>query len=186
MTHKEIISEILKKKTEDGRTANRIKNVTVLAVNLTEKELEDGEGTRMQMSFTTDYNEFDTFTANAEGIFEPSKTKVIWPSYLGLISMLKANEDTSRLIDEIQADDNLLKLIINHSKITVVQEPVEKDELYINPWSNRPKEYKVPNNSWYTHIESIELDDNGKLFVKANLMKKAGFPEVAAQLLLNS
>jgi len=80
MTHKEIINEIMKKSTTDGRKATRIQDCTIIGVHLADKETIDGQGTRRQLSITLN-KEVDGYAFNeSTQQFGPVKTKVVFTS----------------------------------------------------------------------------------------------------------
>ena len=174
MTHKEIINEIMKKSTTDGRKATRIQDCTIIGVHLADKETIDGQGTRRQLSITLN-KEVDGYAFNeSTQQFEPVKTKVVFTSYYGIRSLLADNKAASPMLDYLVDNDSAMKIILNHAKVTVVQEPVETGEQYINPFSTKAEPYDVKNNSWFNHIESIELTDEANELLKLMVFKALG------------
>jgi len=78
------------------------------------------------------------------------------------------------MLDYLVDNDSAMKIILNHAKVTVVQEPVETGEQYINPFSTKAEPYDVKNNSWFNHIESIELTDEANELLKLMVFKALG------------
>ena len=165
MTNEEIVKQLKKKELEDGRKSQLITNCIIQAVHITEKEREDGDGTRTQISITTD-KEFDNYVLdNKTGEYVPGKTKFVFPSYIGLVSLLKGTE-AGGIIDKFTMNDDAFKLIIHGAKVDILQEPVAKGEQYINLWSTRVNEpYEAKNDAWYAHVIKIELSDEAKKFI---------------------
>lgn len=173
MEHNEIIKKLMAKQTSDGRKSVRIPGCTIINTSITEKERKDGDGVRTQISITCD-KEFEGYRYDeATGQYVAGKSKNVFPSYLGLVSLLRNNPLASPIVDKMTENDEIMKILINHAKVTIIQEPVEKDEQYVNLWSTvtNPEPYVVPNDSWYSHIESIELSDTAKELITRIIFK---------------
>lgn len=172
MKRNEVTAEVLKKTCADGRKAIKVEKVKVLNLHITDKR-EEGKD-QIMLSFTTD-KEFDTYRADENGAYAPSKTNVIFPSYFGIAAVLREDPIISPLVDFVLENDLAMKVLLNNSIVTVIQEPIAKGEVYNNPYSSKQNNSDPSDHDWYAyHVDSIELNDIAKNYVDKMICKALG------------
>lgn len=86
----------------------------------------------------------------------------IFISNFDVIGMLRQNPDTRFLIDAVQADETIIKDLLNRAVVNVIAEDVTEGEEYIKPFSNNSTSYPVPHDSVYHTCYGLALSHYGE------------------------
>ena len=149
MTHKEVISQLLK------NGANQIKNVVIKNVTVTPFE----EYVRLGLTLDT---EVDGYRENDNGDFEEAKVNVIFVSAFTIASLLKDQDDAAFAANHLLKHPDAMGMILSRAKINIVQEKVKEGTEYVNPFSSDDtKTTMFDHDTIINHIASIELSNFG-------------------------
>lgn len=94
-------------------------------------------------------------------LFEEAKTKVIFTSTFSLGAILRENENAAFAVSDLMAKPNGLKVILSSAKINILQDMVEANKPYINPWSDSNETSESDHNFIRSHVTDIELSKMG-------------------------
>lgn len=148
MKRKEIIAQLIK----DGAkkvTDCVIRNVTVTTLD---------EYTRLGLTLD---QEVDGYIAQEDGSYAKGKTEVIFASTYAISSILKDNDDAAFAANYLVLHPNALSLVLSRAKIDIIQELVEKDTEYKNPFAKSQETITFDHDTIINHIISIEPSEFG-------------------------
>lgn len=86
----------------------------------------------------------------------------VFISNFDVIGMLRQNPETKFLVDAVQADETVIKGLLNQATINVIAERVAEGEEYLKPFSNNDVAYQVPHDSVYHSCYNLRLSDYGE------------------------
>lgn len=98
--------------------------------------------------------------------FVEGETKVIFASSFSLGAILANSEDTAFAKKKLLAKPKLLELVLSYAKIDILQEKVNANTDYINPFSENEEGRTIDHDTYINHIISIELGKRGKLAIE--------------------
>lgn len=144
-----------------------IKNLTVTGVNVTVESNYSRVGLTLNRPVKG-------FISTDNGLtYNETTTNLIFTSNYALSGMIKQNEDYSWLNDVFVNNPELSKVILTGAKIDIVQQKIEANTEYINPFSNN----KNANPVSYTHdiiinyIIGIKFSRTGEKVIEKYLDK---------------
>jgi len=92
-----------------------------------------------------------------------SEHNIMFTSTFALFATLKDNEDAAFTVSYFAEHVEALNVIMSRARVTVVQEEVEANVEYKNPFANENSEATVfDHNTIINHIISIKLNDKAK------------------------
>ena len=95
------------------------------------------------------------------GEYEEGETRVIFVSSFSLGAILSDNEDTAFAKRKLMQKPQLLELVLSYAKIDVLQEKVEANTDYINPFSRSTNGRMIEHDTYINHVVGIELGKRG-------------------------
>lgn len=138
----EIISELLK------NGGKKVSDCVVRNINITPQE------NYTRVSLTLD-KEIDGYVANGDGIFEKGKTNIVFVSLYTIVSILKNNDKTCIIANEVLENPKALNVILSRAKIALIQEEVSAGTEYVNPWATNPEPKPLENDAIINHLIDI-------------------------------
>ena len=148
MERKEIIANLIK----DG--GKKVTDIVVCNVTVTTLD----EYTRLGLTLN---QEVDGFIAQEDGTYEKGKVKVIFASTYAISSLLKDNDDAAFAANYLVLHPNAFSLVLSRAKIDIIQERVEKDAEYKNPFAEDAEVITFDHDVIINHIVSIKFSDFG-------------------------
>lgn len=148
MERKEIIANLIK----DG--AQKVSDVIIRNVTVTTLD----EYTRLGLTLN---QEVDGFIAQEDGTYEEGKVKVIFASTYAISSLLKDNDDAAFAANYLVLHPNAFSLILSRAKIDIVQQKVEKDAEYKNPFAEDAETITFDHDVIINHVVNIKFSDFG-------------------------
>lgn len=155
METKEIVAKIVK------NGGKEFKGIKVLSVNITPSETVEG---LFRISLNTS-KQLPFLQTLDDGTQKDTKSNIIISSNYAIIGILRNDEFAAPVIGELQINPKALEVILANATIDVVQEEVEPNKDYVNPFTTRDDstptqfEHKVRIN----HIVSIALSESAKV-----------------------
>lgn len=86
----------------------------------------------------------------------------IFISNFDVIGMLRQNAKYQFLVEPVQADESLIKGLLNHAIVNVICTEVSAGEEYHKPFINVENGYVVPNDSVYHTPYNLQLSEYGE------------------------
>lgn len=86
----------------------------------------------------------------------------IFISNFDVIGMLRQNAEYQFLVEPVQADESLIKGLLNHAIVNVICAEVSAGEEYHKPFTNVENGYVVPNDSVYHTPYNLQLSEYGE------------------------
>lgn len=86
----------------------------------------------------------------------------IFISNFDVIGMLRQNPEYQFLVEPVQADESLIKGLLNHATVNVICAEVSAGEEYRKPFTNVENGYVVPNDSVYHTPYNLQLSEYGE------------------------
>lgn len=86
----------------------------------------------------------------------------IFISNFDVIGMLRQNAEYQFLVEPVQADERLIKGLLNHATVNVICAEVSAGEEYRKPFTNVENGYVVPNDSVYHTPYNLQLSEYGE------------------------
>lgn len=148
MERKEIIAQLIK----DG--AKKVSDCVVRNVTVTTLD----EYTRLGLTLNQEVN---GFVAQEDGTYAEGKTKIIFASTYAISSLLKDNDDAAFAANYLILHPNAFSLVLSRAKIDILQERVEKDVEYKNPFAENPEVTTFDHDVIINHIIGIKFSEFG-------------------------
>ena len=146
------VNEVVRTLLKNG--AKRIDNAVIKTVSVSRQENYDRVGLTLAKPVRG-------YVANADGNYSEGETRVIFVSSYSLGSILADNEDTAFAKRKLMEKPQLLELVLSYAKVDIVQESVEANTEYINPFSNSDTGRTIDHDTIINHVVSIELGKRG-------------------------
>ena len=86
----------------------------------------------------------------------------IFISNFDVIGMLRQNPEYQFLTEPVQADESLIKGLLNHATVNVICEDVTEGEEHHKPFTSVENSYVVPNDSVYHTPYNLRLSEYGE------------------------
>lgn len=146
------VQEVVRTLLKDG--AKRIDNVVVKTVSVDRQEKYD----RVALTLAKPVR---SYVETETGEYEEGETRVIFVSSFSLGAILSDNEDTAFAKRKLMQKPQLLELVLSYAKIDVLQEKVEANTYYINPFSSSTNGRTIEHDTYVSHVVGIELGKRG-------------------------
>lgn len=149
-TIKEVVATLIKNGAKEEKNVT-IKNVTVTVMDA-----------YTRLGLTLD-KEVKSYRQNEDGEYEEGTTRVIFVSAYSIGALLKEDDDAAFAANHLMKHPDALGMIMSRAKIDVVQEHVEADSEYKNPFASEDSDAVVfDHDTIINHVVSISLSDFGK------------------------
>lgn len=146
------VTEVVRTLLKNG--AKRIDNAVVKTVGVNRQENYD----RVALTLTKPVK---GYIADEEGNYSEGETRTIFVSSFSLGAILSDNEDTAFAKRKLMQKPQLLELVLSYAKIDVLQEKVEANTDYINPFSSSTNGRMIEHDTYINHVVGIELGKRG-------------------------
>ena len=90
------------------------------------------------------------------------KVNRVFISNFDVIGMLRQSPNTKFLIEPVQADETIIKSLLNQATVNVIAEEVHAGEDYYKPFSNNDVAYEVQHDSVYHSCYNLHLSSYGE------------------------
>lgn len=146
------VTEVVRTLLKNG--AKRIDNAVVKTVGVNRQENYD----RVALTLAKPVK---GYIADEEGNYSEGETRTIFVSSFSLGAILSDNEDTAFAKRKLMQKPQLLELVLSYAKIDVLQEKVEANTDYINPFSSSTNGRMIEHDTYINHVVGIELGKRG-------------------------
>ena len=146
------VQEVVRTLLKNG--AKRIDNAVVKTVSVNRQENYD----RVALTLAKPVR---AYVQTEAGDYEEGETRVIFVSSFSLGAILADNEDTAFAKRKLMQKPQLLELVLSYAKIDVLQEKVEANTDYINPFSSSTTGKLIEHDTYINHVVCIELGKRG-------------------------
>ena len=146
------VQEVVRTLLKNG--AKRIDNAVVKTVGVNRQEKYD----RVALTLAKPVR---SYVETETGEYEEGETRVIFVSSFSLGAILSDNEDTAFAKRKLMQKPQLLELVLSYAKIDVLQEKVEANTDYINPFSSSTNSRMIEHDTYINHVVGIELGKRG-------------------------
>lgn len=146
------VQEVVRTLLKNG--AKRIDNAVVKTVSINRQENYD----RVALTLAKPVR---GYVENESGEYEEGETRVIFVSSFSLGAILSDNEDTAFAKRKLMQKPQLLELVLSYAKIDVLQEKVEANTDYTNPFSSSTNSRTIGHDTYINHVVGIELGKRG-------------------------
>ena len=146
------VQEVVRTLLKNGAT--RIDNAVVRTVEVNRQEKYD----RVALTLAKPVR---SYVETETGEYEEGETRVIFVSSFSLGAILSDNEDTAFAKRKLMQKPQLLELVLSYAKIDVLQEKVEANTDYINPFSSSTNGRRIEHDTYINHVVGIELGNRG-------------------------
>ena len=146
------VQEVVRTLLKNG--AKRIDNAVVKTVGVNRQEKYD----RVALTLAKPVR---SYVETETGEYEEGETRVIFVSSFSLGAILSDNEDTAFAKRKLMQKPQLLELVLSYAKIDVLQEKVEANTDYINPFSSSTNGRMIEHDTYINHVVGIELGKRG-------------------------
>ena len=146
------VQEVVRTLLKNG--AKRIDNAVVKTVGVNRQEKYD----RVALTLAKPVR---SYVETETGEYEEGETRVIFVSSFSLGAILSDNEDTAFAKRKLMQKPQLLELVLSYAKIDVLQEKVEANTDYINPFSSSTNGSMIEHDTYINHVVDIELGKRG-------------------------
>lgn len=146
------VQEVVRTLLKNG--AKRIDNAVVKTVGVNRQEKYD----RVALTLAKPVR---GYIENKTGEYEEGETRVIFVSSFSLGAILSDNEDTAFAKRKLMRKPQLLELVLSYAKIDILQEKVEANTYYTNPFSNSTNGGTIEHDTYINHVVDIELGKRG-------------------------
>lgn len=150
MEHKEVVALLLQKGCERIKGV-KVKNVTVTTLD---------EYTRLGITID---KKIPSFIAKDDGTYEEGEHNVVFISTYAISSLMKEDDDAAFAANYCVLHPQTFNLVLSRATIEIVQERVNKDEEYRNPFADEKTETVVfDHDVIINHVVDIKFSDFGK------------------------
>lgn len=146
------VTEVVRTLLKNG--AKRIDNAVVKTVSVNRQENYD----RVALTLAKPVK---GYIADEEGNYSEGETRTIFVSSFSLGAILADNEDTAFAKRKLMQKPQLLELVLSYAKIDVLQEKIEANTDYINPFSSSTNGRMIEHDAYINHVVGIELGKRG-------------------------
>lgn len=146
------VNEVIRDLLKNGAT--RIDNAVVKSVNVVRKENYD----RVSLGLAKPVK---GFVADSDGNYTEGETRVIFVSSYSLGAILSDNEDVAFAKRILMQKPQLLELVLSYAKVDILQEKVNANEEYTNPFATNPTPTMFDHDAYINHVVNIELGKRG-------------------------
>lgn len=146
------------------------RNITVKGVNI--KDMDN----YTRISLTLD-KKIPQYISNEEGEFIDATGNVLFTSTFAISGLLKTNEDQSWIAPEVIENPSLLRVLLNGSKIDIIQLKFSAGEIITNPFTtkNNIEEIVATTDTYINHIVSFTPGKVGEKAIDRLFDKLIGF-----------
>ena len=119
------------------------------------------------------------YVEGENGEYEEGETRVIFVSSFSLGAILADNDDTAFAKKKLMQKPQLLELILSYAKIDIIQEHIDANTEYVNPFASNPTPRTIDHDTYINHIVNIELGKRGLKAIDMMFTKllNAGFDD---------
>lgn len=146
------VTEVVRTLLKNG--AKRIDNAVIKTVSVNRQENYD----RVALTLAKPVK---GYIADEEGNYSEGETRTIFVSSFSLGAILSDNEDTAFAKRKLMQKPQLLELVLSYAKIDVLQEKIEANTDYINPFSSSTTGRMIEHDTYINHVVGIELGKRG-------------------------
>ena len=153
------VQEVVRTLLKNG--AKRIDNAVVKTVSVNRQENYDRVALTLAKPVTG-------YTLNQEtGEYEKSDdVRTIFVSSFSLGAILADNEDSAFAKRYLIERPRLLELCLSYAKVDILQEAVEANTEYVNPFSSSAEGHTIDHDTVINHVVAIELGKRGIKFLE--------------------
>lgn len=106
------------------------------------------------------------YVQTESGDYEEGETRVIFVSSFSLGAILADNEDSAFAKRYLIERPRLLELCLSYAKVDILQEAVEANTDYVNPFSSSGEGHTIEHDTIINHVIAIELGKRGIKFLE--------------------
>lgn len=152
------VQEVVRTLLKNG--AKRIDNAVVKTVSINRQENYDRVALTLAKPVTG-------YTLNKEtGEYEKSDdVRTIFVSSFSIGAILADNEDSAFAKRFLMEKPQMLELVLSYAKVDILQESVEANTDYVNPFSSSTEGRMIDHDTIINHIVAIELGKRGLRFL---------------------
>lgn len=156
MEKEKIIEGLMKAVKQDGTLKNElIKGVETKGITVSPQEK------YVRLGITTT-KPVKAFVANKEtGLFELSESNIIFVSLFTICALLRDIKQARFAVDRIQDNPECIKIILDDATFDIIQEYVNANTEYVNPWSTEEKPKIYAHDIIINHVINIKLGEFG-------------------------
>lgn len=156
MEKEKIIEGLMKAVKQDGTLKNElIKGVETKGITVSPQEK------YVRLGITTT-KPVKTFIANKKtGLFELSESNLIFVSLFTICALLRDIKEARFAVDRIQENPECIKIILDDATFDIIQEYVDANTEYVNPWAIEEKPKIYAHDIIINHVINIKLGEFG-------------------------
>lgn len=165
-TNKQVVAELL------AKGCNKIAGIRVRSSIVTPKD------NYVMVSLSLERG-IPGYVSDGEGVFTKGETATVFASSYSIASVLKDNDETAWVANQLIQNPKGLEVILAGAKIDLVQEEVAADEIYKNPFSSSDVDgQSLGHDTIINHVVKIEICQKAKQMLNMlamNMMGIGGF-----------
>ena len=150
------VQEVVRTLLKNG--AKRIDNAVVKGVSVARQDNYD----RVALTLAKPVR---GYVQTEAGDYEEGETRVIFVSSFSIGAILADNEDSAFAKRFLMQKPQMLELALSYAKVDILQESVEANTDYVNPFSSSTEGRTIDHDTIINHITSIELGKRGLRFL---------------------
>ena len=156
MEKEKIIEGLMKAVKQDGTLKNElIKGIEIKGITVSPQEK------YVRLGITTT-KPVKAFVANKEtGLFELGESNLIFVSLFTICAILRDDKKARFAIDRIEENPECIKIILDDATFDIIQEYVDANTEYVNPWTTEEKSKIYAHDTIINHVINIKLGEFG-------------------------
>lgn len=161
-TNKQVVAELL------AKGCNKIAGIRVRSSIVTPKD------NYVMVSLSLERG-IPGYVSDGEGVFTKGETTTVFASSYSIASVLKDNDETAWAANQLIQNPKGLEVILAGAKVDLVQEEVDADEIYKNPFSSSDVDgQSLGHDTIINHVVKIEICQKAKQMLNMLAMSMMG------------